>query len=127
MVKTKYTGNMKIAVEVGGFTVNTDLPAAHKGDNTAPNPFDLFLASFAACTAVFALFYLDKHGLSKEGVNVDIEPAYTKEGMVDNFKVFVTIPETFPKEHETGLKTNVESCKVGKHIKPAHEVIIVRK
>lgn len=127
MIKTKYAGNMKVDVEIGGFTVHTDLPSDYKGDNTAPNPFDLFLASFAACTAVFALFYLDKHGLSREGVNVALDPQYTKQGLAQSAKVLVTIPQNFPQEHESGLKAMVESCKVGKHLNIPHEVVLIRK
>lgn len=126
MIKTKYTGNMKVDVETGGFTIHTDLPQSLKGDNTALNPFDLFLASFAACTAVFALFYLDKHAINREGVSVDLDPVYTKDG-VSSAKVIVTIPQNFPVEHEAGLKAMVEHCKVGQHLNFPHEVVLIRK
>ncbi len=127
MIETKYVGNMKVDVKIGGFTVHTDLPPEYKGDNTAPDPFTLFLASFAACSSVFALFYLDKHGLSRQGVRVAVEPQLTKQGMAESAKVFVTIPQDFPQEHENGLKAMVEGCKVGKHLKIPHEVVLVRK
>ena len=124
MIKTKYAGNMKIDVELGGFTVRTDQPDA---DNTAPNPFQLFLASFAACTAVFALFYLDKYGISREGVSVDLDPSFNKDGLVGSAKVIVTVPKNFPAEREGGLIHTVEHCKVGKHLNFPHEVVLVRK
>ncbi|MDR0291438.1 MAG: OsmC family protein [Elusimicrobium sp.] len=124
MIKTKYAGNMKIDTEVGGFKVRTDQP---DGDNTAPNPFQLFLASFAACTAVFALFYLDKYGISREGVSVDLDPVFNKEGLVSSAKIIVTVPHNFPAEREGGLKHTVEYCKVGKHLNFPHEVVLVRK
>ena len=127
MIQTKYAGNKKVDVEIGGFTVHTDLPAVMNGDNSAPNPFDLFVASFAACTAVFAMLYLDKVGLSKEGVNVALDPVFTKEGYMESAKVIVTVPADFPANHEKGLISMVEHCKVGKHLNVPHQVVLVRK
>lgn len=127
MIQTKYAGNKKVDVQIGGFTVHTDLPASMKGDNTAPNPFDLFLASFAACTAVFAMLYLDKAGLSKEGFDVALDPVFTKEGFMESAKVIVNVPADFPAQHEKGLITMVEHCKVGMHLNIPHKVVLVRK
>ena len=124
MIKTKYAGNMKIDVEIGGFKIRTDQPDA---DNTAANPFQLFLASFAACTAVFALFYLDKYGISREGVSVDLDPVFNNEGLIGSAKIIVTVPKNFPAERESGLKHTVERCKVGRHLNFPHEVVLVRK
>lgn len=127
MIQTKYSGNKKVDVEIGGFTVKTDLPASMHGDNSAPNPFDLFLASFAACTAVFAMLYLDKASLKKDGVSVALDPVFTKEGFMESAKVLVTIPADFPAQHEKGLITMVEHCKVGMHLNIPHNVVLVRK
>lgn len=121
MIKTKYADNMKIDVEIGGFTIHTDLPQTLKGENSALNPFDLFLASFASCTAVFALFYLDRHGIERDGISVDLAPVYTQSGVS-----IVTIPRKFPKKHEAGLKATIKQCKVGKHVNFPHEVILIR-
>ena len=126
MIKTKYVGNKKIDVEINGFTLHTDLPAAMKGDNSAPNAFDMFLASLASCTATFALLYLEKAGIKKDGISVDLDPVYTKEG-VSSAKVIINVPHDFPQKDENGLKIMVEHCKVGKHINFPHEVVIVRK
>lgn len=127
MIQTRYAGNKKVAVDINGFTVMTDLPASMQGDNTAPNPFDLFLASFASCTAVFALLYLDKAGLSKDGINVAIDPVFTKEGFMESATVVVNVPADFPEQHDKGLITMVEHCKVGMHLKTPHKIVIVRK
>ena len=127
MIKTKFTGNKKVDVEVNGFTVHTDLPASEHGDNSAPNPFDLFLSSFAACNAIFALLYTEKAKISKDGISIIIEPQFAKDGCVTSAKVVVNVPKDFPKEHEKGLVTMVEHCKVGKHLNFPHEVVLIRK
>ena len=115
---------MKIDVSIPGFTVHTDQPEA---DNTAPNPFQLFLASFAACTAVFALFYLDKYGISRDGISVDLDPSFSADGLVASAKVVVTLPKNFPADKEDGLKRTIEHCKVGRHLNFPHGVVFVRK
>ena len=126
MITATYVGNKKIDLEVSGFTVRTDLPQNLGGENSAPNPVDLFLSSLTACSATFAIFYLEKAKLGKEGVSLNLEPSFTPEGMIQSAKVTINIPKDFPKEHENGLKTAVERCKVGKHVTFPREVEIIR-
>ena len=126
MITATCAGNKKIDLEVSGFTMRTDLPQKLGGENSAPNPVDLFLSSLAACSATFAVFYLEKVKLGKEGVSLNLKPSFTSEGMIQSAKITINIPQDFPEEHENGLKTAVEHGKVGKHLTFPREVVIVR-
>lgn len=49
-------------VEANGHVLTTDEPPALGGANAGPAPFDLYLASLAACTAITLRMYAEKKG-----------------------------------------------------------------
>jgi uncharacterized OsmC-like protein len=54
-MKIYFPGNKRVYANYGGFTIETDQPARGGGDDSAPAPFDLFLASIGTCAGIYAL------------------------------------------------------------------------
>ena len=54
-------------VSVRGHRVIVDQPADAGGQDTAPTPTELFVASLATCVAFYAGRYLARHGYSRDG------------------------------------------------------------
>ncbi len=52
-VQAYFDGNKKVNALIDGFTVFTDQPAQSGGDNSAPTPFSLFLASLGTCAGIY--------------------------------------------------------------------------
>ena len=48
-----FPGGKRVDAEYGGFTVRTDQPPQSGGEGSAPQPFDLFLASIATCAGIY--------------------------------------------------------------------------
>ena len=53
-----FPGNKRVYANYGGFTIETDQPARGGGDDSAPAPFDLFLASIGTCAGIYALNFM---------------------------------------------------------------------
>jgi putative redox protein len=51
----------KVDARVRGFTIRTDQPVADGGEDAAPGPFELFLASIGTAR-VFTLFHSARRG-----------------------------------------------------------------
>ena len=49
-------------IEAGHFSLQTDEPAVLGGQGKGPAPFDLYLASLAACTAITLRMYAQRKG-----------------------------------------------------------------
>ncbi len=47
--KVTFPGGVKVDTTFREFTIRTDQPVRDGGENTAPSPFILFLASLATC------------------------------------------------------------------------------
>ena len=120
--------NYKIDVEYKGFTVKTDQPVRDGGDNSAPSPFDLFLASLAACAGYYALAFCRERQIPTQGLAVTMT---TERGavskMIDKITIDVVPPPGFPEKYRHALVKAVDHCTVKAHILRAPQFEIVLK
>ncbi len=110
-----------------GFTIRTDQPEASGGRNSAPSPFDLFLASIGACAGFYALRFCQERGLGTAGLKVGL--AFERnpgEKRIVKIRIEVRAPEGFPEKYRQALVRAVDQCTVKRHIlePPAFEVSI---
>ena len=67
-MKVYFPGGKRVYADYGGFTIETDQPARGGGDDSAPAPFDLFLASIGTCAGIFALGFMQQRGIDPRGL-----------------------------------------------------------
>lgn len=70
MIAVTYAGGDRLRIETRGHVLFTDQPVEDGGEDTAPTPTELFLASLATCVAYYAERFLRRHNLSTEGLKV---------------------------------------------------------
>ncbi len=51
---TIYFPGKKVYADYKGFTIQTDQPMNSRGENSAPAPFDLFMASIGTCARIYS-------------------------------------------------------------------------
>ncbi|MBW2050564.1 MAG: osmotically inducible protein OsmC, partial [Deltaproteobacteria bacterium] len=51
-VEVSFPGGKRVDAQIGGFTIKTDQSRDNGGDESAPEPFQLFLASIATCAGI---------------------------------------------------------------------------
>jgi ribosomal protein S12 methylthiotransferase accessory factor len=96
--------------------IHTDQPAPAGGD-TAPSPFDLFLASIATCMGFYALRFCQERSLPTEGLGLTLEPIRAVAGgPVTTIDVDVQLPREFPSKYVDALKRSVDHCAVKRHM-----------
>ena len=95
------------------FTIHCDQPAPF-GEDKGPSPYDVFLASVAACAAYFAQRYCRKWNLPHEGISVELEPVFGPQHSLTEIRLEVRVPADFPREHIAGLLRNAGACPVKK-------------
>ena len=108
-----HQGGDRFEITVRGHTVTVDQPDAMGGEDTAPTPTELFVASLASCVAFYARRYLSRHDLPVEGLRV--EASYemgTKPSRVSSFDVKVHLPEGVPEDRHKPLFAMVNACTV---------------
>jgi putative redox protein len=116
-LKVVFGENYRIDVEYKGFTVKTDQPVADGGDNTAPSPFDLFLASLATCAGYYALAFCRERRIPVEGLGVNMtyeRPAGAR--LIEKIVIRVQAPAGFPEKYRAALLKSVDHCTVKAHL-----------
>ena len=113
----KFAGGKKVDVEIEGTVVKTDQSRENGGEGSAPEPFQHFLASIAACTGVYALEFCAARGLAAEGMGLRMVcerdqklRRYTK------MTLELTLPEGFPEKFRPAITRAVNLCAVKRHI-----------
>lgn len=127
-IKVVYGDGLEVNVAYKGFLIKTDQPAHQGGGGTAPSPFDLFLASLAACAGYYALEFCRAREIPTAGLGVSLE---TEKGavskMIDKITVHLVLPVGFPDRYKAAVVKAVDHCTVKAHIlRPPQFEIVTR-
>jgi putative redox protein len=121
----RFPGGKRVDAEYGGFTVHTDQPVEAGGEGSAPQPFDLFLASIATCPGIYVKGYCDARGIAAAGLRIEmqIEAEAAGHGSA-RLALDIHLPPGFPEKHRDAVIRAADLCAVKKHIlhPPAFEV-----
>jgi putative redox protein len=119
-----FPGGARVDAHFGKFTVQTDQPANGGGEDSAPSPFEMFLASIGTCAGIYVLGFCRQRGISSEGIRIieRIQPG--PGGMVEKLDLEIQVPPEFPEKYYESLVRAAELCKVKKTIEnpPAFDV-----
>ena len=109
-------GGRRVDVQVGGHVLHTDQPRAHGGEDAAPTPFQVFLASIGACAGIFVQGFCASRGLPTDGVSVVERPIYDPDGALAEVDLELRLPPGFPEKYRAPLVRAVEQCSVKRAI-----------
>lgn len=120
---------MKVDVISDGFTIHTDQPLAAGGTQTAPAPYELFLASLAACAGFYVKRYCQTRGIPETGIELTQELLPGDDGKLGTIRIRIHLPADFPVEHEAALVRAAGHCAVKKTITNplAFDIVCERK
>lgn len=127
-IQVTFPGGKRVDASVGAFTVRTDQPKEGGGEGSAPGPYDVFLASIAACAGIYVLGFCQARGLSTEGLSLaqshEVDP---ETGLVKAVKLAITLPPGFPERLRPAVLKAAAGCKVKKTLAavPSFEIVAV--
>ncbi len=120
-----FPGGARVDAQVGRHTIRTDQPARGGGEDSAPAPFTVFLASIATCAGIYVLGFCKQRGLPTDGIRlvqrVEVDP---RTAMVGKIGIDIEVPPGFPEKYHDALIRAASQCAVKKHLEnpPAFEV-----
>ncbi|TAJ13184.1 osmotically inducible protein OsmC [Marinilabiliaceae bacterium JC017] len=106
----------KVNAEYKGHVITTDQPQP-TGENSAPAPFDLFLASIGTCAGIYVKSFCEQRGLSTDDIKIIQSMEYdpTKK-LVSKINLDITVPASFPVKYKNALIKSAELCAVKRHL-----------
>jgi ribosomal protein S12 methylthiotransferase accessory factor len=112
-----FPGGKKVDVDLEDLKIKTDQPTTHGGEGSAPEPFDLFLASLASCGGIFALGFCQARELTTEGLAINMEwEAEDNPPFAAKVTFRITLPDGFPEKYRPSIVRAIEQCKVKYYI-----------
>jgi len=121
-----FPGKKRVYATLAGRTIETDQDVDSGGDGSAPEPFDLFLASLATCAGIYALGFCQQRELPIEGLALRMISTPDASGRrLERLTFELTLPEGFPAKYVKPIGRAVELCTVKKHLHdpPSFEVV----
>lgn len=125
-----FDGGKVVTAHVHGHSIKTDQPVGGGGDNTAPAPFELFLASIGTCAGIYVKSFCDNRNIPAENIKIIQNTEYNKEtGLPSNIVLDIQLPADFPEKYKASLINVAGLCKVKKSIAnpPVFEIITSTK
>jgi putative redox protein len=113
LMRVEHRGGDKFDINVRGHVVRVDQPVKDRGEDTAPTPTELFIASLASCVAFYARRYLARHDLPTDGLAVEATfNMGSKPARVAGIAMRLIVPEGVPAERLDALLAVATHCTV---------------
>ncbi len=112
-----FPGGKRVDAGYKGFTIRTDQPVSGGGENSAPAPFDFFLASIGTCAGIYVLSFCQERGIPVEGARLVQRMERDPETkMIARLAIDIELPAGFPEKYREAVRSAAELCTVKKHI-----------
>lgn len=112
-VTVEHLGAVQFEIKARQHTLISDQPAENKGYDEGMTPPELLLASLGSCAAYYAVDYLVRNKIERDGVKTRVTAEKVKGPFrLDNFKIEVEVPGELEPGHRQGLEDAVHRCLV---------------
>jgi len=112
-----FDGGKVVTAHTRSHAIRTDQPLDSGGENSAPAPFELFMASIGTCAGIYVKSFCDNRKIPTDGMKIIQTSEFDKEtGLPVNIKIEIRVPADFPEKYINSLINVAELCKVKKSI-----------
>jgi len=121
-----FTGNRKVEARFKEFVVQTDQPAASGGENSAPTPFELFLASLGTCAGIYVKGFCLQRGISTDTMRIVQTAERDPQGLLGKIQLQIQVPRDFPEKYKSALVNAANLCTVKRVMQqpPKFEIVV---
>ncbi len=109
-------GGRRVDATIGAHTLHTDQPRDNGGADSAPSPFELFLASIGTCAGIFVQGFCASRKIPFEQIRIIERPGFDDAGTLITVDLEVVLPEDFPEKYRGAVLKVVEQCSVKRAI-----------
>ena len=126
MMEITFPGGVRVNAQFNGFNVATDQPVKNGGQNSAPSPFDFFLASLGTCAGFFALRFCQQRDLPTDGLCLQLTTKHNAETKrLDRVEITMRLPKNFPEKYRSAIIRATDQCAVKKALLDTPEIELI--
>jgi len=121
--KITLDGNKRVSAQFRDFTLATDQPADEGGENSAPTPFELFLASIGTCAGFFIASFCQSRSIPTDHISI-VQTVFRDDRThrVGKITLDILLPPDFPEKYKTAVIKAADTCTVKKHLLAPPEI-----
>jgi ribosomal protein S12 methylthiotransferase accessory factor len=116
--------SMRVTASYDDFEIATDQPVKDGGDGSAPQPYDLFLASLATCAGYYVLSFCRKRDIPTDGVRLVQSWERDDRRRIVKIDIRIEVPADFPEKYHGALVRAADLCSVKKTIEDPPEFVV---
>ncbi len=122
-IEVYFEEGAKVNARIGKHVVKTDQKERGGGEDSAPAPFDYFLASLATCAGIYVKVFCDKRGIDASKIRITQkhrnDPQTRKLIGID---LDIILPEDFPEKYREAVIKAADQCAVKRLLKDPPEI-----
>jgi putative redox protein len=112
-----FNGRKVVTAKIDDHLIITDQPIDNGGTNTAPAPFDLYLASIGTCAGIYVKSFCDRRDISTRNIKIIQSVEFDRQTRLPaNIKIDIQLPPDFPEKYKEAVINAAELCAVKKSI-----------
>jgi len=112
-----FEGGKIVTALYNGHAIKTDQPSDNGGGDSAPAPFDLYLASIGTCAGIYVKSFCDKRGIPTDKIRIFQKMVWDeKTDLPLDITIEIQLPHDFPEKYREPVINAAELCKVKKSI-----------
>lgn len=116
-MKVYFPDNKRVFADYKGFTIETDQPEHGGGDDSAPAPFDLFVASIGTCAGIFMLDFMQRRDIPTDDAGITLSTERDQStGLIGKITLDLHLPAEFPAKYKDAIVHVVDLCSVKRHL-----------
>lgn len=117
-IEVYFEENKKVNARLNGSVIKTDQSKRAGGDESAPEPFSLFLASIGTCAGIYVKSFCDKRGLDSSKVRIVQRHNFNPDTrLIDRIELEAILPDDFPSKYRNAIINAMDLCTVKRHLK----------
>jgi ribosomal protein S12 methylthiotransferase accessory factor len=126
IIEVNFPEGKRVNAEIDGRIIYTDQSVQTGGEGTAPEPFQLFLASIATCAGFYALNFCQARQISTEGMSLSMTCDFDRDvKLYTHIKISLDLPKNFPETYKDAIIRAMDLCAVKKHLLNSPEFVVI--
>ncbi len=118
-------GGKRLNARIDGIEISTDQSVASGGEGSAPEPFQLFLASLGTCAGVYVFNFCQAREIPTEGIELKTRFLFDpQKRLCTKVEIEIQLNDTFPEKYKKAVVRAANLCAVKKHLMDPPEVSV---
>ena len=124
-IDVTFPGGKRVNATIGGMVIRSDQAVENEGEGTAPEPFQLFLASIGTCAGVYALEFCQAREIPTSEMTLSMSCEFDdKNQTVQRVHLDLKVPPGFPEKDKKAVIRVMDRCSVKKQITNPPEFLL---